>query len=113
MMSPVQGNVMGLDQIAVVLLGALAGGFVNGLTGFGTAITAMGLWLYAVSPPVAASLAIICSVISQIQTLPMIWRVIDWPRSADCRSALCRRARWRPPHSIQSRRRSWKRPACR
>jgi uncharacterized membrane protein YfcA len=71
---------MGLDQIAVVLLGALAGGFVNGLTGFGTAITAMGLWLYAVPPPVAASLAIICSVISQVQTLPMIWRVIDWPR---------------------------------
>lgn len=71
---------MGLDQIAVVLLGALAGGFVNGLTGFGTAIVAMGLWLYAVSPPVAASLAIICSVVSQVQTLPMIWRVIDWPR---------------------------------
>ncbi len=71
---------MGLDQIAVVLLGALAGGFVNGLTGFGTAITAMGLWLYAVPPPVAASLAIISSVISQVQTLPMIWRVIKWPR---------------------------------
>lgn len=71
---------MGLDQIAVVLLGALAGGFVNGLTGFGTAIVAMGLWLYAISPPVAASLAIICSVVSQVQTLPMIWRVIDWPR---------------------------------
>ena len=71
---------MGLDQIAVVLLGALAGGFVNGLTGFGTAIVAMGLWLYAVSPPVAASLAIICSVVSQLQTLPVIWRVIDWPR---------------------------------
>jgi uncharacterized membrane protein YfcA len=63
-----------------VLLGALAGGFVNGLTGFGTAITAMGLWLYAIPPATAASLAIVCSVISQVQTLPMIWRVIDWPR---------------------------------
>jgi uncharacterized membrane protein YfcA len=71
---------MTLDQIAVVLLGAFAGGFINGMTGFGTAITAMGLWLYAISPPVAASLAIICSVVSQIQTLPMIWRVIEWPR---------------------------------
>ena len=71
---------MGLEQIAVVLLGALVGGFVNGLTGFGTAITAMGLWLYAISPSVAASLAIVCSVISQVQTLPMIWRVIEWPR---------------------------------
>jgi hypothetical protein len=69
---------MAIDQIVLVLLGALAGGFVNGLTGFGTGITAMGLWLYAISPPVAASLVIICSVVSQLQTLPTIWRSIEW-----------------------------------
>jgi uncharacterized protein len=71
---------MGLDQIGLVLLGALAGGIVNGLTGFGTGITAMGVWLYAISPPVAASLVIICSVVSQVQTLPMIWGAIEWRR---------------------------------
>jgi len=71
---------MGLDQIALVLLGALAGGIVNGLTGFGTGITAMGVWLYAVSPPVAAALVIICSVVSHVQTLPMIWGRIEWSR---------------------------------
>lgn len=71
---------MGWDQIALVLLGALAGGIVSGLTGFGMAISAMGIWLYALSPPVAASLAVICSVISQVQTLPMIWRTIEWDR---------------------------------
>lgn len=71
---------MGLDAIVLVLLGALAGGFVNGLTGFGTGLTAMGIWLYALSPPVAASLVIICSVASQLQTLPMIWRTIEWKR---------------------------------
>ena len=59
-------------------MGALAGGLVNGLTGFGTGITAMGVWLYAISPAVAASLVIVCSVVSQIQTLPMIWRAIRW-----------------------------------
>ena len=68
------------DQIIIILIGALAGGFVNGLTGFGTAITALGLWLYAISPPVAASLVIICSVVSQLQTLPMIWHAIEWRR---------------------------------
>ena len=68
------------DQLLLVFLGALAGGFVNGLTGFGTGITAMGPWLYALSPPVAASLVIICSIISQLQTLPMIWRAIEWSR---------------------------------
>jgi uncharacterized protein len=65
-------------QIVVILAGALAGGFVNGLTGFGAGLTAMGLWLYAISPPIAASLVIVCSVISQLQTLPMIWHAVEW-----------------------------------
>lgn len=71
---------MGLEQILLVLLGALAGGLVNGLTGFGTAITAVGLWLYALPPTVAASLAIVCSIVSQLQTLRMIWPAIRWQR---------------------------------
>jgi uncharacterized membrane protein YfcA len=71
---------MGTEQIVLVLVGALAGGVVNGLTGFGTAITAMGLWLYALPPTVAASLAIISSVVSQFQTFHLIWRAIDWRR---------------------------------
>jgi uncharacterized membrane protein YfcA len=71
---------MGLEQILLVLIGALAAGVVNGLTGFGTAITAMALWLYAIPPAVGASLAIICSVVSQIQNLHLIWRTISWER---------------------------------
>src|ERR1039457_3214879 len=67
-----------IDQIIIILLGAVAGGFVNGLTGFGTGITAMGLWLYTISPAVAASLVVICSVVSQLQTLTMIWHAIEW-----------------------------------
>jgi uncharacterized protein len=69
---------MAAEQIALVLLGALAGGLVNGLTGFGTAITALGIWLYVISPTAASSLAIICAIASQVQTLPMIWRHIRW-----------------------------------
>lgn len=71
---------MGLEQIIFVLAGALAGGLVNGLTGFGTAITAMGLWLYVLPPTSAASLAIVCAAVAQLQTLPMIWRTIWWRR---------------------------------
>lgn len=67
-----------LNQIIIIVVGALAGGFVSGLSGFGTGITAMGVWLYAISPPVAASLVIICSIISQLQTLPMVWHAIQW-----------------------------------
>lgn len=69
---------MDLAVIGLILLGALAGGFVNGLTGFGTGLTAMGLWLYAVPPATAVPLVIICSVVAQLQTLPMIWRSLAW-----------------------------------
>lgn len=64
--------------MAIVFAGALAGGLVNGLTGFGTALTVLGIWLYAIPPTVAATLVILCSAISQLQTLPMIWRTIRW-----------------------------------
>jgi uncharacterized protein len=71
---------MGSEQIAIVLAGALAGGIVNGMTGFGTAITALGIWVYAISPTAASSLAIICAAVSQTQTLHLIWRAIQWKR---------------------------------
>ncbi|MFZ3359690.1 MAG: sulfite exporter TauE/SafE family protein [Xanthobacteraceae bacterium] len=69
---------MGAQQFAIVLVGAVAGGLVNGLTGFGTALTVLGIWLYAIPPTVAATLVILCSSVSQLQTLPMIWRTIRW-----------------------------------
>ena len=59
-----------------VFLGALCGGFVAGLAGFGTGLTALGIWLHVMQPSLASSLVIVCSVISQIQTIPVIWRVI-------------------------------------
>ncbi len=71
---------MGLEQAAIVLAGAFAGGIVNGLTGFGTAITALGIWVYAIPPTPAASLSIICAAVSQTQTLHLIWRSIQWKR---------------------------------
>jgi uncharacterized membrane protein YfcA len=68
--------------LAVIVAGALAGGFVNGLTGFGLALTALPLWLQAVEPLVAAQLAAACSVLGHISSLPSIWHAIDWKRLA-------------------------------
>jgi len=70
-------NAMGVDYFMIVGLGALAGGFVAGLAGFGTGITAMGVWLYVLPPSVAATLVVVCSAASQVQTLPKIWHAID------------------------------------
>jgi uncharacterized membrane protein YfcA len=74
-----------MSTVALVLLflGALAGGFVSGLAGFGTALMTLGIWLYVFPPAVAVSLVLICSVVAQTATLPAIWRSIDfrlvWP----------------------------------
>jgi uncharacterized protein len=68
---------------ALLLFGALAGGFVSGLAGFGTALVALGIWLYALPPSVAVPLVLICSIVAQTSTLPSMWRSIHfrlaWP----------------------------------
>lgn len=70
----------------IIVAGAFLGGFVNGLAGFGMGLVALGIWLHTVPPAAAASLVIVCSVIAQCQTLPAIWRAIDfrhlWPMLA-------------------------------
>ena len=53
----------------IVLAGALLGGFVNGLAGFGTGLVALGLWLHVVDPVLAAPLVVICSVAAQLLSL--------------------------------------------
>ena len=67
---------------ALLLVGALAGGFVSGLAGFGTALMALGIWLYVLPPALAVPLVLICSVSSQISTLPTMWRVLDFRLAA-------------------------------
>jgi len=74
-----------MQPIAYILLfvGALAGGFVSGLAGFGTALMALGIWLYVLPPSAAVPLVLICSVVAQTATLPSMWKSFDltlvWP----------------------------------
>jgi uncharacterized membrane protein YfcA len=74
-----------MTTFATVLLfvGAFAGGFVSGLAGFGTALMALGIWLYVLPPSVAVTLVLICSIVGQTATMPSFWRSIDfslvWP----------------------------------
>jgi uncharacterized membrane protein YfcA len=64
----------------VVLAGAFAGGFASGLTGFGLGLVALGIWLHAIGPAEAATLVAICSVSSQLQTIPSVWQHVDRAR---------------------------------
>ena len=74
-----------MDTFAYALLfvGALAGGFVTCLAGFGTALMALGIWIYVLEPSLAVPLVLICSVVAQTSTLPSMWRSFDlgivWP----------------------------------
>jgi uncharacterized membrane protein YfcA len=74
---------MNMIAFVLLLLGALAGGFVSGLAGFGTALMALGIWLYVLPPSVAVPLVLICSIVGQTWTMPSFWRSIDfklaWP----------------------------------
>ena len=70
---------MGVSEL-VVVAGSLAGGFVSGLLGFGTGLTALAAWLTVLDPVVAAPLTVVCSIVAQGQTLPAIWHAIVWPR---------------------------------
>jgi hypothetical protein len=67
----------------LLFLGALAGGFVSGLAGFGTALIVLGIWLYILPPAVVVPLVLICSIVAQTSTLPSFWRSFDfklvWP----------------------------------
>src|SRR4051794_41860696 len=67
---------------ALLLFGALAGGFVSGLAGFGTALMALGIWLYVLPPSLAVPLVLICSVSSQVSTLPAMWKGLDFRLAA-------------------------------
>ncbi len=67
----------GLD-IALLLTGAFLAGIVTGLTGFGTALTAMALWLYAITPVLAAPLVAFCSLSSHLFTVRKIWPDMDF-----------------------------------
>lgn len=65
---------MGIDFLAVLLAGAFAGGAINGLAGFGTALFALGFWLQILPAAQAVSIVVVMSVISGLQGL---WIVRD------------------------------------
>ena len=55
-------------------------GFVNGLSGTGYALMALGFWLQAMPPATAAPLVALCSIVGHLQGLRTIWSGVRWPR---------------------------------
>src|SRR5258708_33944642 len=74
---------MSTTAYLLLFLGALAGGFVTGLAGFGTALVVLGIWLYVLPPSTVVPLVLICSIVAQTSTLHSFWRSFGfklvWP----------------------------------
>lgn len=71
---------MSLEIILHIIAGALIGGFVNGLAGFGTALFALGVWLQVLPPVEAVAAILILSVTTGLQGLYVVRRSIPWRR---------------------------------
>jgi len=64
-----------------LIAGAILGGFVNGMTGFGFALMASGLWLQILPPTTVVPLIVTSMLASNIQALPRVWHMIEARRT--------------------------------
>ena len=63
---------MSTEFFLLLAAGAVAGGFINGLAGFGTALFALGFWLQVMPPVQAVSIVVVMSVASGAQGLWLV-----------------------------------------
>lgn len=73
---------MTAEFILLLLGGAIAGGFVNGLAGFGTSLFALGWWLQILPPKQAVVLVLVLSVFSGLQGAWVVRKSIEPRRLA-------------------------------
>ncbi len=69
-----------MDATAAILTGALLAGFVQGLSGFGFALTAMTIWSWALAPELAGPLAVCGSFVGQLASIASLRAGLDWRR---------------------------------
>ena len=66
--------------LALLVLGALLGGFVSGLAGFGGGPVVLVLWLLVIEPKVAVPLLMVSAVAHQMLTMHLVWKSISVER---------------------------------
>ena len=65
--------------LLIVALGAVAAGFVQGLSGFGFGMVAMSFWAWGLEPRLAASLTVFGSLAGQLIAVFSVRRGFSWP----------------------------------
>lgn len=72
---------MPIETMILLALGAICGGFVNGLAGFGTSLFALGFWLQTFPPLQAVSMSVVMGAFTGLQGLWVVRRqIFDNPR---------------------------------
>jgi uncharacterized membrane protein YfcA len=69
-------------QTLVIIAGAIAAGFVQGLTGFGFGLVAMSFWAWTIDPRLAAALAVFGALTGQVIAAVTVRRGFDLKRLA-------------------------------
>lgn len=67
-------------HIILIVAGAAAAGFVQGLSGFGFSLVAMSFWAWAIDPKLAAVMAVFGGLTGQIMAAFTVSRTTDWKR---------------------------------
>ncbi|MBS0451108.1 MAG: sulfite exporter TauE/SafE family protein [Proteobacteria bacterium] len=74
---------MSVELIAIVALGAVVAGFVQGLSGFAFGMVSMSFWAWSVEPRLAAMLAVFGALVGQVIAAVTVRRPFDravlWP----------------------------------
>src|ERR1700749_2751498 len=67
-----------MDQtVLIVVLGTMAAGFVQGLSGFAFGLVAMGIWAWSLDPVLAGPLVVFGSLIGQMLAIGSMWGLVD------------------------------------
>lgn len=71
-----------MPDLALLILGAVLGGLVNGLSGGNFGIIALGIWLLFLPPELVSPLVVMSIIGANMQALPRIWPHINLRRTA-------------------------------
>ncbi|MBC5766966.1 sulfite exporter TauE/SafE family protein [Ramlibacter albus] len=67
-----------MDHLAVILLGAVVAAFVQGLSGFGFAMTSIAIWAWVLDPRLTATLGVFGALAGQVFTMISTRRGFGW-----------------------------------
>ena len=60
--------------LLIILVGAAAAGFAQGVSGFAFSLVALSIWAWAVEPQLAAPMSVFGALVGQLVALPWVWR---------------------------------------